>query len=70
MHNGNLVIGDSSGSLNWFDPYGKWLKKIEGSSGVVMMAADWSKSVLAVAREREHSFEFFTHKDGLDLELV
>jgi WD40 repeat protein len=50
MHNGNLVIGDSSGSLNWYNPNGKWLKRIEGNSGVVMMASDWSKSILAVAR--------------------
>ncbi len=56
MHNGNIVIGDSSGTLNWYDRYGKWLKKVEGSSGVVMMTADWSKSILAVAREREHTF--------------
>lgn len=52
MHNGNIVIGDSSGSLSWYDRYGKWLKKIEGSSGVVMMTSDWSKHILAVARER------------------
>lgn len=56
-----MVIGDSSGALSWYDKYGKYLKKIEGSSGVVMMAADWSRSLLAVAREREHTFQFYTH---------
>ena len=40
MHNGNIVIGDSSGALNWFDEYGTFLESIEGSSGIVTMCSD------------------------------
>jgi hypothetical protein len=50
MHNGNLVIGDSNGNLNWYDRQGAFLKKVEGTSGIVMMSADWSKTILAVGR--------------------
>ena len=70
MQNGNIVIGDSSGALSWYDSYGCFIKKLEGSSGIVMMNADWSKNILAVAREREHTFEFYSHEDALDLELA
>jgi len=61
MHNGNIVIGDSSGALSWYDRSGVFIKKIEGSSGIVMMSSDWSKTILAVGREREHTFDFYTH---------
>jgi len=50
MANGNVVIGDSGGALNWYDRFGTLIKKIEGSSGVVMMSSDASKTILAVAR--------------------
>ena len=56
MHNGNLVIGDSNGTLSWYDRLGSFIKKVDGSSAVSMMAADWSRSLLAVGREREHTF--------------
>jgi WD40 repeat protein len=52
MPNGNIVIGDSAGALSWYDPHGSFLHRAEGSSGVVMMALDASKTLLAVARER------------------
>ena len=52
MENNNIVIGDSSGTLSWYDQFGRVLRKIEGSSGVVMMSSDWTRSMLAVARER------------------
>ena len=52
MSKGNIVIGDSSGTLSWFDKNGTFLTAISGSSGVVMMSADESKTLLAVARER------------------
>lgn len=70
MLNGNIVIGDSSGTLSWFDQYGTFLEGVEGSSGVVMMSADESKTLLAVAREREHTFEFYTHQNAIELDLV
>lgn len=50
MGNGNIVIGDSSGTLNWYDRFGSLIYKSEGSSGVVMMSSDSSKTILAVAR--------------------
>ena len=50
MINGNVVIGDSSGALNWYDKFGSLINKVEGSSGVVMMSSDSSKTILAVAR--------------------
>jgi WD40 repeat protein len=50
MGNGNVVIGDSSGALNWYDRFGSLIEKVEGSSGVVMMSSDSSKTILAVAR--------------------
>ena len=43
------------------------MKKVEGNSGIVLMACDWSRSLLAVGREREHTFEFYTHEDALNL---
>jgi hypothetical protein len=67
MHNGNIVIGDSNGSLSWYDRLGSYLKRVEGSSAVAMMTADWSRSLLAVGREREHTFEFYTYEDAFDL---
>lgn len=67
MQNNNIVIGDSSGALTWYDRFGKYLKRVEGSSGVVMMSSDWTRSLLAVAREREHTFEFYSHQDALNL---
>lgn len=56
MHNGNIVIGDSNGNLNWYDRLGTFIKKVEGNSAISMMSADWSRSLLAVGREREHTF--------------
>ena len=50
MHNGNIVIGDSNGSLNWYDRLGSHIKRVEGSSAVAMMSADWSRTLLAVGR--------------------
>ncbi len=50
MHNDNIVIGDSSGAMTWYDKEGVFLKKVEGNSGIVMMTSDWSKTILAVGR--------------------
>lgn len=70
MQDGLLAVGDSNGNLSWFDRSGVFLRKLEGSSGIVMMAADCSRSLLAVGREREHTFEFYTHQDAFSLELA
>jgi hypothetical protein len=50
MSNGNIVIGDGNGNLNWYDKYGCPLKIMSGSSGIVLMATDWNKSMLCVSR--------------------
>ena len=40
MSNGNIVIGDGNGNLNWFDKYGSPIKVMTGSSGIVLMGTD------------------------------
>lgn len=68
MHNGNMVIGDSNGNLTWHGQCGELIKTVPGSSGIVLMTSDSSKSILMVGREKEHTFEMFTYKEGLTID--